>query len=129
MSKQPRPNLKALVAGNSAPVETAEEVNPPESPVAPESPVSGAVVQFQPQPEPVIARQPRAITKKAGQGRLRERTKQQSLYLEEAAYEQLRELSFHERKPMHSLVLEGLDLLFKKRGLKSLAQLTKSQDS
>jgi hypothetical protein len=125
MSKQPRPNLKDLIAGNTAPPEpeapivTATDATP-EAP-APSKPAD--VVQLPPPQE----RAPRrtAARKAAGQGTLRERAKQQSVYLEEAAYEQLRELSFHERKPMHGLILEGLDLLFKKRGLKSITQLTK----
>lgn len=128
MSKPHRPNLKDLIAGN---VSTPAPELPPIEPAAPASEALSAtaeVVQLQPQPQERTPRRA-AATKKAGQGTLRERAKQQSVYLEEAVYEQLRELSFHERKPMHGLILEGLDLLFKKRGLKSLAQLAKDANA
>ncbi|MGU9982473.1 ribbon-helix-helix domain-containing protein [Phreatobacter sp. HK31-P] len=46
-----------------------------------------------------------------------------SLYLEPAVYEQLRELAFTERTKIHPLLIEAIDLLFKKRGLKSVKQL------
>lgn len=44
-------------------------------------------------------------------------------YLPEPVYDQLRTLAFEERRKMHDYLLEGLDLVFKKRGLKSVAQL------
>lgn len=52
-----------------------------------------------------------------------DRTKQVAVYLEPVAHDQLRELSFHERATIHGLILEGVELLFKKRGLKSTAEL------
>ena len=76
-------------------------------------------------PPPAPAAPERAGRKASGQAPLKKRAVQQSLYLDQPVYEQLRELAFHERKAMHALVLEGLDLLFKKRGLKSLGQLGK----
>jgi len=48
----------------------------------------------------------------------------QTAYLPEPVYDQLRTLAFEERRKMHDYLLEGLDLVFKKRGLKSIAQLT-----
>ena len=48
----------------------------------------------------------------------------QTAYLPEPVYDQLRTLAFEERCKMHDYLLEGLDLVFKKRGLKSIAQLT-----
>ena len=36
----------------------------------------------------------------------------------------LRELAFAERVKMHAIVMEGLDLLFRERGLRSIADLT-----
>jgi len=115
MSKPPKVNFKDLVAGSVAPAAPAPE---PELPA--EQPPSAEVVQLT-QPE-APARAPR---KAAAQAPLKKRAVQQSLYLDQPVYEQLRELAFHERKAMHALVLEGLDLLFKKRGLKSLGQLGK----
>ena len=51
-------------------------------------------------------------------------TVQQTVYLPPAVHDQLRELAFSERVKMHALLMEGLDLVFKARGLKSLAELT-----
>jgi hypothetical protein len=54
----------------------------------------------------------------------------QTLYLPLPAFDQLRELFFEEqrgqvkRRRMHDYFLEGIDLLFKDRGLKSIKELT-----
>jgi hypothetical protein len=50
--------------------------------------------------------------------------KQQTAYLPEPVYEQLRRLAFEERRKMHDYLLEGLDRVFHDRGLKSVAELT-----
>lgn len=50
--------------------------------------------------------------------------KKTSIYVPMEAYEQLRELAFSEKGKMHDYYLEGLDLVFKKRGLKSLDELS-----
>ncbi len=50
--------------------------------------------------------------------------KQQTAYLPEPVYEQLRVLAFEERRKMHDLLMEGLDLVFKQRGLRSIEELT-----
>ncbi|MGA8171993.1 MAG: ribbon-helix-helix domain-containing protein [Methylocystis sp.] len=55
----------------------------------------------------------------------KESTKQQTLYLPPAVHEQLRELAFSERVKMHALIMEGLDSVFRARGLKSIADLTR----
>lgn len=47
----------------------------------------------------------------------------QTVYLPAAVYEQLRQLAFEERKKMHDFLVEGLDRVFKDRGLKSYAEL------
>ena len=47
-----------------------------------------------------------------------------SVYLEPQVYDQLRDLAHAERTKMHGLMLEALDLLFKQRGSRSIAQLT-----
>ena len=44
--------------------------------------------------------------------------------IQPAVHDQLRELAFAERVKMHSLLVEGLDLVFKARGLKPLSELT-----
>ena len=67
-------------------------------------------------PEPEVA-EPKPFPK-------RPRTVQQTVYLPPAVHDQLRELAFSERVKMHALLMEGLDLVFKARGLKPLADLT-----
>jgi hypothetical protein len=50
--------------------------------------------------------------------------KQQTAYLPDPVYEQLRKLAFEERHKMHDYILEGLDRVFRNRGLPSIAELT-----
>jgi len=50
--------------------------------------------------------------------------KQQTAYLPEPVYEQLRKLAFEERHKMHDYILEGLDRVFRDRGLPSIEELT-----
>jgi hypothetical protein len=54
--------------------------------------------------------------------------KQQTAYLPEPVYEQLRVLAFEERRKMHDLLMEGLDRVFKQRGLRSIGDLTGDHD-
>jgi hypothetical protein len=51
--------------------------------------------------------------------------KQQTAYLPIAVHEQLRRLAFEERAKMHDYLLEGLDLVFRKRGLAGVEELKK----
>ena len=53
----------------------------------------------------------------------RPEVKQQTVYLPLAAYEQLRRLAFEERVKMHQLLMEGLDRVFRARGLPGLGEL------
>jgi hypothetical protein len=64
-----------------------------------------------PAPEPAPSRRPQV--------------KQQTVYLPLPVYEQLRRLAFEERCKMHQLLLEGLDRVFRDRGLPDLAELTR----
>ncbi|MBX7222580.1 MAG: hypothetical protein K1Y36_21720 [Blastocatellia bacterium] len=48
----------------------------------------------------------------------------QTLYLPVQVHEQLRHLAFVEHKKLHDYYLEGIDLVLKNRGLKSIAELT-----
>ena len=50
--------------------------------------------------------------------------KQQTAYLAVPVYEQVRRLAFEENTKMQTLLMEGLDLVFKNRGLPSIAELT-----
>jgi hypothetical protein len=59
----------------------------------------------------------------------RAHVKQQTVYLPLPVYEQLRRLAFEERTKMHSLLMEGLDRVFRDRGLSSLADLERQQDA
>lgn len=79
---------------------------------------------------PALAPEPAANTFEAEPppGRRRSATKettvQQTLYLPPAVHDQLRELGFAERVKMHAIIMEGLDAVFRDRGLKSIADLT-----
>ncbi len=50
----------------------------------------------------------------------------QTLYLPPEVHEQLRVLAFYERVKQHDLLMEGLDMMFKSRGAKSIKELTES---
>lgn len=51
-------------------------------------------------------------------------TVKQTVYLPPAVHEQLRQLAFEERKKMHDYLVEGLDRVFKNRGLKPYVELS-----
>lgn len=51
-------------------------------------------------------------------------TVKQTVYLPPAVHEQLRQLAFEERKKMHDYLVEGLDRVFKNRGLKPYTELS-----
>jgi hypothetical protein len=54
--------------------------------------------------------------------------KHTSVYLPEAAYEALRKVAFDERRKIHDLLIEGVELALKKRGYPTLADMkAKSQ--
>jgi hypothetical protein len=74
--------------------------------------------------------QPAATGNEPDRERPRRRTfeeqhKKQSVYLGEPVYEQLRRLAFEERRKMHDYLIEGLDSVFRDRGLPSIAELEK----
>jgi hypothetical protein len=60
-----------------------------------------------------------------GKPKNRPGVKQQTAYLVEPIYEQLRRLAFEERAKMHDFLIEGLDLVFRKRGLPGVDELLK----
>ena len=49
--------------------------------------------------------------------------KHTSVYLPEAAYEALRQVAFDERRKIHDLLIEGVELALKKRGYPPLADM------
>ncbi len=70
-----------------------------------------------PAPPPTSAAAP------ATSAALRRPVKQQTVYLPLPVYEQLRRLAFEERVKMHGLLMEGLDRVFRDRGLPGLDEL------
>lgn len=97
MSKPPKLSLAAIVAAASPPArQTAEIVSLDRGPPPP----------------------------RAAATTLKQRARQMSVYLEPAVYDQLRDIAYAERAKMHGLMLEALDLLFKQRGTRSIAQLS-----
>jgi hypothetical protein len=58
--------------------------------------------------------------------RPRTTTIQQTVYLPPVVHDQLRELAFVERVRMHAILMEGLDLAFRARGMKPIAELTRA---
>lgn len=79
-----------------------------------------AVRPQEPPTAPSVTPPPRPARK---EGR-RPDVKQQTVYLPVSVHEQLRRLAFDERAKMHDYLLEGLDLVFRARGLRSIAELT-----
>jgi len=74
------------------------------------------------EPEPIALPQPEPGEEGRGQ-----RFKQQTVYLPIPVYEQLRRLAFDERVKMHGLLMEGLDRVFRDRGLPGMAELTRGE--
>jgi hypothetical protein len=97
MSKPPKLSLKSIVAATAAPA--LQEAK---------------VVPFRSEPARPAA---------SARGTLKERTKQLSVYLEPAVYDQLRDIAYTERTKIHPLMLEALDLLFSNRGARSIREL------
>ncbi|HEX2726866.1 MAG TPA: ribbon-helix-helix domain-containing protein [Beijerinckiaceae bacterium] len=97
MPKPPKPSLKAIVAQ-----------------AVPAAQDAARVVRFRAETTGSGVR---------GRGTLKERSKQLSVYLDPAVYEQLRDLAYTERTKIHPLMLEALDLLFSKRGALSIGEL------
>jgi hypothetical protein len=96
MPRPPRLSLKSIVAATASPLQEAK------------------VVQFRSEPARVAA---------GGRGTLKERSKQLSVYLDPAVYDQLRDIAYTERTKIHPLMLEALDLLFNNRGARSIREL------
>jgi hypothetical protein len=97
MPKPLKPSLKSIVAAAAAPALQDNKV-----------------VHF---------RSDSAMSAVSGRGTLKERTKQLSVYLEPAVYDQLRDIAYTERTKIHPLMLEALDLLFHHRGARSIREL------
>ena len=96
MPKPPKLSLKSIVAATAVPA--AQE---------------GRVLPFRKE----------AQADRSARGTLKERSKQLSVYLDPAVYDQLREIAYTERTKIHPLMLEALDLLFSNRGARSIREL------
>ena len=101
MRKPPKLSLKSIVAATASPAAQPD----------------AKVVPFKGE----SARPPAS-----GRGTLKERTKQLSVYLDPAVYDQLRDIAYTERTKIHPLMLEALDLLFSQRGGRSIRDLEDS---
>jgi hypothetical protein len=111
MSKKKRTSLDAIFD------EPIEDVLAPASPTMPAAAGDGPVRRREPAPQ---------------RSRLRtfeDRHWKQSAYLSDPVREQLRTLAFNERRKMHDYLLEGLDMVFRKRGLPSIADLEKDLET
>ena len=100
MPKPPRLSLKSIVAATASPGLQEAKVVPFRSGPAKPAP--------------------------NGRGTLKERSKQLSVYLDPAVYDQLRDIAYTERTKIHPLMLEALDLLFANRGARSIRDLEES---
>jgi hypothetical protein len=114
MSKPPKTDFMALIHGEVAP---AAKPAPEPQAAAPE-------------PQPVVTLRPHsAPARKPAAGTLKERAHQLSVYLEPEVYDRLRDIAHEERTKLHSLVLEAIDLLLKRRGQPSIKELIKKSGS
>ena len=92
--------------------------------------LSGVVTPLRPEAVPAeaasVEEQDRALPPPAARrsNATKQATVQQTLYLPPAVHDQLRELAFSERVKMHGIIMEGLDAVFRQRGLKSIEALT-----
>lgn len=85
--------------------------------------------EAEPPPPPTAVAEVRGGAKVAEDPTNRPGVKQQTAYLKDPIYEQLRRLAFEERQKMHDYLLEGLDLVFRKRGLPGVDELLKKEQS
>jgi hypothetical protein len=75
---------------------------------------------------PKRRRSPAAQAAKPASRWTRADIKHTSVYLPEAAYEALRQVAFEERRKIHDLLIEGVELALKKRGYPTLADMKAS---
>ena len=103
--------------------ESTEESSTPKAAQSEESEKSLRAVT-----EPTNARTTVKNVNEANQAKGKSATVKQTVYLPPAVHEQLRQLAFEERRKMHDYLVEGLDRVFKNRGLKSYAELFAKTD-
>jgi hypothetical protein len=98
-------DFQALIQNDVA---SATAAAAPRADEAPSAPLAAAPAPVRPPKKPAT---------------LKERTRQQSLYLEIPVHDVLREIAFTERTSLHALLLEGVDAVLKKRGAPSIREL------
>jgi hypothetical protein len=86
--------------------------------------LSGIVAPLAREPQSLPARPAEPAPSAPRRSSTKEATIQQTVYLPPPVHEQLRELAFSERVKMHAIIMEGLDAVFRARGLKSVSDLT-----
>jgi hypothetical protein len=75
---------------------------------------------------PILTTAEEGPGRESAPARPRTATIQQTVYLPPIVHEQLREVAFVERVKMHAILMEGLDLAFRARGMKPIAELTRA---
>jgi hypothetical protein len=107
MSKKKRTSLDAIFG------EPVEDAPAPASRIMPATAGDGPKPRQEPAPQRTRLRT------------FEDRHWKQSAYLSDPVREQLRTLAYNERRKMHDYLMEGLELVFRKRGLPSIAELEK----
>lgn len=130
MSKPPKLSLAAIVA-SATPAKSSRRASPKAKAAARTAEGGADIVRLDlPQhlPRNLPQHLPSDPSPRRAAATLKERARQMSVYLEPPVYDQLRDLAHAERTKMHALMLEGLDLLFRQRGARSIAQLTEPEE-
>jgi hypothetical protein len=117
MSKLHKVDLKGIIAG---------EIEAPT--VEPAEPAAEVLTHDNWRPAPLRRKTRPAEPKPEKSGTLKDRAHQLSVYLEPPVYNCLRDIAHAERTKLHSLMLEAVDLLLKKRGEPSIRELNKRAD-
>jgi hypothetical protein len=112
MPKPLKTNFQALIENDVAPAVTASAEPTTE------------IVSFPARPAAPLEA-PSAPAKR--KGTLKQRARQQTLYLEIPLHDTLREIAFAERTSLHALYLEGIDAVLKKRGQPSIKELLRGK--
>lgn len=126
MSKPPKLSLAAIVA-SATPAKSSRRASP-KAKAAARTTEGGADIVRLDLPQNLPQNLPSDPSPRRAAATLKERARQMSVYLEPPVYDQLRDLAHAERTKMHALMLEGLDLLFRQRGARSIAQLTEPEE-
>ncbi|GJD77837.1 ribbon-helix-helix domain-containing protein [Methylobacterium gregans] len=127
MSKPPKLSLAAIVAAATPPAKSSAAKSPAAKASSKSAPKAAAMTA-EGGAEIVRLDLPVHVSPRRAAATLKERARQMSVYLEPPVYDQLRDLAHAERTKMHALMLEGLDLLFRQRGARSIAQLTERDE-